>query len=114
MPGMTATLIIQTAEQPNSTSIPNSAISFALNKEELTALKQEKYKVIALNNPEKSTVWVRNNKTIEEKEVTVKFTNGIQSAITGSLTPGDSIITNIKVTVGIQKTGSLFARPEED
>lgn len=109
MPGMTATLIIRTDEKPNSISVPNSSLAFFPDKEDLDVLKRKKYKIEPINETDKSTIWVLNNKSLIEKEVDLKFTNGIQSAITGDLSPGDSVITNINIIIGEEKTGSFFS-----
>ncbi|NOQ74534.1 MAG: efflux RND transporter periplasmic adaptor subunit [Crocinitomix sp.] len=114
MPGMTATLIVRTDEKPNSISVPNSALSFFPDAEDLDALEKKKYKINGLNQPEMSTVWTMNDKTLTEKEVAVLFTNGIQSGISGDLAPGDSIITNIRVTIGEESSGSFFTTSEEE
>jgi HlyD family secretion protein len=114
MPGMTATLIIRTDEKPNSIAIPNSAIAFTPDDEDVSTLKKNKYKVVALNKQDVPTIWVLNDKSLIEKEVAVKFTNGIQSSITSDLNPGDSVITNINITIGEEYTGSLFGSEEEN
>jgi HlyD family secretion protein len=113
MPGMTATLIIQTDEKPNSIAIPNSAVSFALSKEDIAELKRKKYDIQSLNLPEANTIWLINGQTMTEKAVQVQFTNGIQTAVTGDLSPGDSVVTNLKITVGEAKTGSFFSQNGE-
>jgi len=113
MPGMTATLIIRTEERPNSISVPNSAISFDPFEEDGKLLKRKKYKIEALNKKDVKTVWILENKTLIEKEVDVKYSNGIRSAIVGELTPGDSVVTNIKITIGEDKGGS-FLMPSND
>lgn len=114
MPGMTATLVIRTDEKPKSISVPNSALSFVPEEDDLKTLEKKKYKIIGLKKPELNTVWVLNNKSLIEKKVAVNFTNGIQSAISGKIALGDSVITNINITVGEAKSGSFFGRPEED
>ena len=112
MPGMTATLIIRTKEKPNSISVPNSALSFLPQEDDIKSLLKNKYKIESINKPGVSTVWSLKGNSLIEKEVTVSFTNGIQSAISGQLSPGDSVITNINITVGDEKTGSFFSGPE--
>jgi HlyD family secretion protein len=113
MPGMTATLIIRTDEKPNSISVPNSALSFHPDEEDINNLKRKKYDINSLNNSDLNTIWVLNNNALTEKQVDIKFTNGIQSAISGQLTPGDSVITNINVTIGKESKGSFFSPPAE-
>ena len=112
MPGMTATLIIRTKEKPNSISVPNSALSFLPQEDDIKSLLKNKYKIESINKSGVSTVWSLKGNSLIEKEVTVSFTNGIQSAISGQLSPGDSVITNINITVGDEKTGSFFSGPE--
>lgn len=114
MPGMTATLIIRTDEKPNSISVPNSALSFYPDNEDADELKRKNYVIIPLSGSKLSTVWVLNGKSLIEKEVEVKFTNGIQSSILGELTPGDSVITNINITIGDGEKGSFFSEPEPE
>ena len=114
MPGMTAILIIRTEEKPNSIAVPNSALSFYPNEVEMKDLARKKYKVVGLNQPEKSTIWVINNQSIIEREVKVNFTNGIQSAISGEINPGDTVVTNINITIGEKKTGSFFSGRNEE
>jgi HlyD family secretion protein len=114
MPGMTATLIIRTAEKPNSISVPNSALAFSFKEDDLDALKRKNYTIEGIGNPDLATVWIKNEDKIIEKEVEVQFTNGIQSAISSDLNPGDSVITNLKITIGEQKTGSLFSAEKEE
>jgi HlyD family secretion protein len=114
MPGMTATLIIRTAEKPISISVPNSALAFSFKEDDLDALKRKKYTIEGIGNPDLATVWIKNEDKIIEKEVEVQFTNGIQSAISSDLNPGDSVITNLKITIGEQKTGSLFSAEKEE
>ena len=112
MPGMTATLIIRTKEKPNSISVPNSALSFLPQEDDIKSLLKNKYKIESINKSGVSTVWSLKGNSLIEKEVTVSFTTGIQSAISGQLSPGDSVITNINITVGDEKTGSFFSGPE--
>lgn len=114
MPGMTATILIQTHEKPNSISVPNSAVAFIPEEEEIKILNKNDYKVEALKNPEVKTVWVLNNKKLIEKEVEIIFTNGIKSAIVTDLKPGDSVVTNIKITNLNQKSGGFFNQSSEE
>lgn len=114
MPGMTATLIIRTEEKPNSIAVPNSALSFFPDEDDIKTLNKQKYKIEGLNNPQASTVWIINQHTLVEKEVVVNFTNGIRSAITGDIMPGDSVITNINIRIGEEKSGSLFGGNNEE
>jgi HlyD family secretion protein len=114
MPGMTATLIIRTEERPNSISVPNSAISFDPYEEDGKLLKRKKYKLEPLGKQNVKTVWVLKDKTLFEKEVVVKFSNGIRSSIESDLVPGDSVVTNIKITVGEDKGGSFLMPANEE
>jgi HlyD family secretion protein len=114
MPGMTATLIIQTKEKPNSITVPNSALAFDPSDADWKVLKKKKYKMIALEEENENTVWIKEDKTFKEVAVEVDFTNGIRSSIKGDIAVGDSVITNLKVKIGEEAEGSLFSPPEED
>lgn len=114
MPGMTATLIIRTDEKPNSISVPNSALSFIPDGEDIDVLKREKYTVKQLKKSGSSSIWVLNNESLIEKEVEVNFTNGIRSAITGDFSAGDSVITNINITIGTERSGSFFSSGDDE
>jgi len=113
MPGMTATLIIRTEERPNSISVPNSALSFDPFEEDDKLLKRKKYTIEPLHKKGTKSIWMLRDKTFNEVEVDVAYSNGIRTAIISDLTPGDSVITNIKITVGEDKGGS-FLVPNND
>ncbi|PZE17448.1 efflux RND transporter periplasmic adaptor subunit [Putridiphycobacter roseus] len=114
MPGMTATLIIRTKENPVSLAVPNAALSFFPSEEDIKQLNKKHFKIEALNQTDKSTVWVINEQKMSEKSVLVNFTNGIRSAISGELNAGDSVITNINMTIGEKKSGSFFSENKEE
>lgn len=114
MPGMTATLIIRTDERPNSISVPNSALTFDPFKKDTDELKRKKYQLKSLTEKTPNTVWVLKKKTMTEVAVDVMFSNGIRTAIESELTVGDSVITNIKITIGEDKGGSFLMPANDD
>ena len=111
MPGMTATLIIQTEEKPNSITIPNSALTFELTDDDRSQLRKKKYQIADLKEKARNTVWVLRNKKLNEIAVDVDFTNGIRTAIISDLAPGDSVVTNLKIHSGEEANGGLFTPP---
>ncbi len=114
MPGMTATLLIQTEEKPDVITVPNSALAFEPSDEDIDQLKRKKFELKPIDDESKNTVWVVKGKTLSEIEVEVDFTNGIKSSIIGDLVVGDSVITNIRVIEGEEQSGNLFSPNKEE
>lgn len=108
MPGMTATLIIQTEERPNSLSVPNSALAFDPNEKDWKQLKKKKYNLTSLPEEKENTIWLVKGKTLQEVAVEIDFTNGIRTAIQGNISTADTVVTNLKIQVGEKVSGSLF------
>ncbi|MCB9224060.1 MAG: efflux RND transporter periplasmic adaptor subunit [Crocinitomicaceae bacterium] len=115
LPGMTATLIIQTEAQPSDRTVPNSALTFEPLEYDWSILKKKGYSMKKSElAKDQESIWVMRNKVFTQIPVEVTFTNGIRSAVKGEVSLEDSVITNCKIQIGEKKSGGLFSGGEED
>ena len=114
LPGMTATLLIQTEERPNCRTVPNSALSFKVKKEDLSVLKKKKYKVRGLEKEAPHSVWIMKGRELKEVPVEVDFTNGIRTAIRGEFGLQDTVVTKLKVKTEEESGGNMFMPDSEE
>ena len=108
MPGMTATLIIRTTENPLGLTVSNSALSYDPSEADWVKLKKYAYKKESLKKKDLNTVWVLKGKVLKEIPLKVEFTNGIRTAFRGDLTTSDSVITNVIFQESNKKGRSLL------
>ena len=97
-PGLTASVTIFTMEAKNVLYIPNKALKFTPNEENLN----EGETIKDCNAAQK--VWVKNDKTLKAVGIGTGMTNGINIVVTSGLSEGDSIVTDV---------AEAFEMPEE-
>lgn len=92
-PGLTASVTIYTSEKTGVTCVPSKALRFTPTKETVG-----KRKIVDVNA--KNKVWVLKEGSIVARKVSVGMTDGIKTQILDGVSPGESIISDIKVTGG--------------
>ena len=92
-PGLTASVTIYTSEKTGVTCVPSKALRFTPTKETVGNRK-----IVDVNA--KNKVWVLKEGSIVARKVSVGMTDGIKTQILDGVSPGESIISDIKVTGG--------------
>ena len=92
-PGLTASVTIYTSEKTGVTCVPSKALRFTPTKETVGNRK-----IVDVNA--KNKVWVLKEGSIVARKVSVGMTDGIKTQILDGVCPGESIISDIKVTGG--------------
>ena len=99
LPGMTATLVIKTVENPPALTIANTAIDLAIAAEDARLLKQEGYTIKALAQKKGRSIWLKDGQSLEEVPVRPGFDNGFRSAIDAPDLEGREIILRIAIDI---------------
>ena len=92
-PGLTASVTIYTSEKTGVTCVPSKALRFTPTKETVGNRK-----IVDVNA--KNKVWVLKEGSVVARKVSVGMTDGIKTQILDGVSPGESIISDIKVTGG--------------
>lgn len=92
-PGLTASVTIYTSEKTGVTCVPSKALRFTPTKETVGNRN-----IVDVNA--KNKVWVLKEGSIVARKVSVGMTDGIKTQILDGVSPGESIISDIKVTGG--------------
>ena len=111
LPGMTATLVIKTVENPPALTIANTAIDLAIAAEDARLLKQEGYTIKALAQKKGRSIWLKDGQSLEEVPVRPGFDNGFRSAIDAPDLEGREIILRIAIDIldGSEDNTSIFS-----
>ncbi|MGN0224679.1 MAG: efflux RND transporter periplasmic adaptor subunit [Prevotella sp.] len=92
-PGLTASVTIYTSEKTGVTCVPSKALRFTPTKETVGNRK-----IVDVNA--KNKVWVLKEGSVVARKVSVGMTDGVKTQILDGVSPGESIISDIKVSGG--------------
>lgn len=91
-PGLTATVSIYTLEKNNVLAIPSKALRFVPDEALAEAMGIE-VKAIAVENPAlQKTVWLKNGKVLEQKEIETGTATTALTEVCGGLSEGEEIV----------------------
>ncbi|MDU1891506.1 MAG: efflux RND transporter periplasmic adaptor subunit [Dysgonomonas sp.] len=106
-PGLTANVSIYTLEENNVLLIPSKALRFHPDPEVLGKMED----IVIENNENlvasKKSVWVKNNNTISQKNISIGTTDGINIQILDGLTEGEEIV------LGVTQKSTQMGPPSE-
>jgi HlyD family secretion protein len=103
MPGMTANIEVFVQKAENTLFIPYKAMRFKPNQSVLD-LYYEQFPEAKMTSAQQkthnttNTVWVKNNNSIQEVEVTTGINNGVDIEVLKGLDKDDQVIVNMSIT----------------
>lgn len=98
IPGLTANLTIYIMNEKDVLLIPINAFSFAPEEHPDAKGLPSAGKPVKAEGADKKSVWVLSGDSLLNRLVTVGSTNGIKTAVTSGLKPGDKIATGYSVS----------------
>lgn len=106
-PGLTANINIYTLEQSGIVSVPTKALRFTPTVETVG----KGYKIVDCNGTHK--VWVKEGNTLRAYAVTTGITNGTRTQISGGISEGKEVITEIKAVTNEEEGSSESESAEQ-
>ncbi|MCA0445703.1 MAG: efflux RND transporter periplasmic adaptor subunit [Bacteroidetes bacterium] len=94
MPGMTATLSIQTWIVKQVVSVTTSAINLAITDDQIQRLEKSGIKVTKTENP-KSWIWIVSPGQLDQKAITAGFSNGSRTEINDPALPVQQLVVSV-------------------
>ncbi len=98
MPGMTATLSIQTSKASGVFSVPASAVNLTLSETQADQFKAAGFRVEA-TVPAKDWIWIAGDRELRQLAVTTGFSNGSRTELKlPGMDPASKVLTSVSAT----------------